>query len=160
MYRFKDLIALFLGPVVSWSDVTTNLNAEVTPVPSFPCVPPLRSTSNMFLPIRKIDEDVLTRYSLSRSVAQWEIELSEDFDKEFVLMSLYEEFRIIPEGCLVGTADCKNYSGALNTRLKHVSVPVLKRKFLKEKHSLQASKSPRIQAIEAITKKGHDSFRP
>lgn len=60
----------------------------------------------------------------------------------------------------MGQVDCRNYSSAISAEAKKSLTQLFEQEVQEGKLSIQSQKPHRVHAIGAITKKGHDGFRP
>lgn len=109
---------------------------------------------------RQVNLDILTKSSLSSSIAMWEKELSSDYDKDFVLSGIAQGCHIVPDHTLVGRVDCKNYSSALTNKAETSLTALFTEELAEGKLSLQAEKPHGVHSIGAVLKKGQNGFRP
>lgn len=108
-----------------------------------------------------LSSDLLTRCSLTKCFLAWCQELfSIDFDHEYLLRGIAMGFEIVPDVPVVPSADCLNYSSALEPNAEKLLDVLFREELAAGKLSLVTQKPVRVNAIGAVSKKGSLTPRP
>lgn len=83
-----------------------------------------------------------------------------DFDREFVLNELSEGFKVVTDGCYVGSVEFRNYGSALSKEVAEFFSIFFQKEVDEGKLSIRSEKPPRVHSIGAVVKKCHEGFRP